>query len=75
MEGIVGKKRRLNEGKPRKMTGMIVNGGNRQINENEVEISPLEGVAVPYCQYGTEITIYQEGDITNIENVQKIVGR
>ena len=69
------KQRRINEGKARRMAGMIINGGSRQINKYEVGRSLWKGVAVPYCLYGSEITNYREGDFAKLEKIQNIVGR
>lgn len=75
-EGIGGERqRKINEGKARRMAGMILNGGSRQINKFEVGRSLWKGVAVPYCLYGTEVTNYTEGDMMKLEKVQNIVGR
>ena len=66
---------RINEGKARKMTGMILNAGNRSVNKYEVGRSLWKGMAVPYCLYGSEITYYREGDVAKLERAQNIVGR
>ena len=66
---------KINEGKARKMTGMIVNAGSRSVNKYEVGRSLWKGMAVPYCLYGSEITYYREGDIAKLERIQNIVGR
>ena len=75
-EGIGGERQmKINEGKARKMTGMIVNAGSRSINKYEVGRSLWKGMAVPYCLYGSEITYYREGDLAKLEKTQNIVGR
>ena len=75
-EGIGGERqRRLNEGKARRMSGMIINGGSRVVNKYDIGRSLWKGVGVPYCLYGTEITYYREGDIAQLEKVQNVVGR
>ena len=75
-EGIGGEKqRKINEGKARRMTGMIINGGKRSINKFELGRSLWKGMAVPYYLYGSEITYYREGDISKLEKAQSIIGR
>lgn len=75
-EGIGGEKQmKINEGKARRMTGMIINAGVRSINKYEVGRSLWKGMAVPYCLYGSEITYYREGDLDKLEKTQNIVGR
>ena len=75
-EGVGGERqRKINEGKARRMTGMIINGGNRSINKYEIGRSLWKGMAVPYCLYGSEITYYREGDLTKLEKSQNIIGR
>ena len=32
-------------------------------------------MAVPFCLYGSEITMYREGDIAKLEKTQNLVGR
>ena len=56
------------KGKARKMTGMIINSGQRSVNRYEVGRSLWKAMAVPYCLYGSEITQYREGDIAQLEN-------
>ena len=75
-EGIGGERQmKINEGKARKMTGMVINAGNRSVNRYEVGRSIWKGMAVPYCLYGSEITYYREGDLGKLERTQNIVGR
>ena len=75
-EGIGGEKQRKTiEGKTRRMSGMIINGGKRVVNKCEVSRSLWKGVAVPHCLYGSEVTYYREGDIAQLEKVQNVVGR
>lgn len=69
------KQRKINEGKARKMAGIIMNSGSRSINKFDVGKSLWKGVAVPYCLYGSEITKYREADITKLEIVQNTIGR
>ena len=75
-EGIGGEKqRKVNEGKARRMTGIIMNSGSRVVNKYEVHKSLWKGVAVPYCLYGAEVTMYREADIEKLEKTQNIMGR
>ena len=69
------KQRKINEGKARRMAGMIINGGSRLVNKYEVGRSLWKGIALPYCLYGVEITTYRENDLMQLEKVQNIVGR
>ena len=69
------KQRRINDGKVRRMTGMIMNGGIRSINKYEVGRSLWKGVTVPHCLYGSEITTYREADLNKLEKTQNIIGR
>ena len=67
-EGIGGERQmKVNEGKARKMTGMIIDAGSRSVNKYEVGRSLWKGMAVPYCLYGSEITYYREGDLDKLE--------
>ena len=66
---------RINEGKARRMTGMVINAGSRTVNKYEVGRSLWKGMAVPFCLYGSEITYYREGDLAKLEKTQNIVGR
>ena len=75
-DGIGGERqRKLNEGKARRMSGMIINGRSRNINKYEVGRSLWKGIAVPFCLYGSEIINDREGDIMQLEKVQNIIGR
>ena len=75
-EGIGGEKqRRINEGKARRMTGMIINGGMRSINKYNLGRSLWKGMAVSNCLYGSEITHYTEGDLMKLEKIQNTIGR
>ncbi len=66
---------KINYGKARKMTGMIMNAGNRTINKSEIGRSLWKGMAVPYCLYGSDVTYYWEGDLAKLERMQNTVGR
>ena len=75
-DGVGGEKqRKISEEKARKMTGMIINSGLRSVNRYEVGRSLWKAMAVPYCLYGSEITQYREGDISQLEKIQNIIGR
>ena len=67
--------RGIKEGKARRMTGMIINGGMRSINKYNLGRSLWKGMAVPYCLYGSEITHYTEGDLMKLEKIQNTIGR
>ena len=55
-EGIGGDlQRKANEGKARKMMGMIINGGSREINKYEYGRCLWKGMGVPKFMYGTEL--------------------
>ena len=58
---------KINEGKARKMTGMIMNAGSRTDNKYEVGRSLGKEMAVPYSLYRCEIAYYQEGDLATLE--------
>ena len=75
-EGIGGERQmKINEGKARKISGMIINAGSRTVNKYEVGRSLWKGMGVPYCLYGSEITYYREGDLARLEKTQNIIGR
>ncbi len=51
-EGLGGdRQRKITEGKVRKMSGMVINGGAGVVNKFEVGRSLWKGVAVLYCLY------------------------
>ena len=52
------KNMKVNEGKARKMTGVIMNAESKTVNKYEVGRSLQKGMAVPYCSYGSEITYF-----------------
>ena len=62
--------------KARRMTGMIINGGMRTLNTYEVGRKLWNGMTVPQCLNGSEITIYREGDLDKLEKkTQNIIER
>ena len=66
---------KINEGKARKMTEMIIDAGSRSINKYEVGRSLWKRMTVPYCLYGSEITYYREGDLAKLERSQNRIYR
>ena len=75
-QGIGGERQiKINEGKARKMAGMVINAGNRSINKYEVSRSLWKGMEVPDCLCGSEITYYRKTDIAKLERTQNIIGR
>lgn len=70
-EGIGGNmQRKTNETKARKMVGMIMNGGSREINKYEYGRCLWKGMAVPHCMYGAEMTNYRKEDTRKLEVIQ-----
>ena len=51
----------------------IING--TTVNTYEVNRSLWKGMAVANCLYESEISYYQEGDVTRLEKTQNILGR
>ena len=75
-EGIGGStQRKINESKARKIMGMIICAGSREINKYEHGRCLWKGMAVPHCLYGTEITNYRGEDLRRLEVIQNSVGR
>ena len=67
--------RKCNESKARKMMGMIVSAGSREVNKYEHGRCLWKGMAVPHCLYGSEITNYRAEDIRKLEVIQSSMGR
>ena len=75
-DGIGGNgQRKTNEAKARKMAGMIMSGGSREVNKYEHGRCLWKGMAVPHCLYGSEITKYGIKDIKKLETIQNSMGR
>ena len=75
-EGIGGDlQRKANEGKARKMMGMIINGGSREINKYEYGRCLWKGMGVPKFMYGTELTNYRIQDVRKLDTIQNSIGR